>query len=469
MSDFGIELLTDSYKFTHWKQTPPGTTHVYSYMESRGGMFDNTVFSGLQATLKKYLTGKVVTKEGIKFAKYFVDSHMGPNLFNEIGWRYILDKYDGHLPLRIKAIPEGTSVPVGNVLMSVKNTDPFVPWLTNHVETVLLQTWYPTTVATLSREVKKILIQYLKRTTNYDDVKISEICSFMLHDFGFRGVGSVESASFGGLGHIINFFGTDNIPAILLAQNYYNTTNPLAFSIPASEHSTITSWTEEGEIKAFENMLIQYPTGTIACVSDSYDIVRACRDYWGTTLRDKVLSRDGRLVIRPDSGDPVMTLKTILPILWERFGGEVNSKGFRVLDPHVRVIQGDGVNFKSICDILEMMVLTGFSAENIVFGMGGALLQKIDRDTQKFAFKCSSITIDGIQRDVKKNPLEIDENGETHPSFKASKMGELKLVDFHTIERAQDEEGDQLIEVFKDGYMTKEYTFEEVRKNAEIL
>jgi nicotinamide phosphoribosyltransferase len=290
----------------------------------------------------------------------------------------------------------------------------------------------------------------------------------MLHDFGFRGVSSVESSGLGGSSHIINFMGTDTVSAILFAQEFYNTENPLAFSIPASEHSTITSWGEPFEVKAMENMLDSYPTGLVACVSDSFDIIRACRDYWGIALRDKILSRDGRLVIRPDSGDPVQTLKQIFHILWDKFGGTTNDKGFKVLDPHVRVIQGDGVNFESISDICEMMIEEGFSIENIAFGMGGALLQKVDRDTQKFAFKCSSITINGEEAEVRKNPIEINEKGERVQSFKKSKAGRLKLVNGQTVEHSHDEELDELVEVFLNGKVMKEWTFEEVRERAQV-
>ena len=468
MYNNNILTLTDSYKTSHWKQYPKGTSKVYSYLESRGGKFNNTMFYGLQYFIKQYLSGQVVTEEKIQRAKKFWDAHLGPNHFNEAGWRHILDKHNGHLPVRIKAVPEGTVVKTGNVLVTVENTDPEVPWLTNFLESILLQVWYPTTVGTLSREVKKNLISYLKKTTSYNAEEISGVVAFMLHDFGFRGVSSVESSGLGGSSHIINFMGTDTVSAILFAQEFYNTENPLAFSIPASEHSTMTSWGEPFEVKAMENMLDSYPTGLVACVSDSFDIIRACRDYWGTALRDKILSRDGRLVIRPDSGDPVQTLKQIFHILWDKFGGTTNDKGFKVLDPHVRVIQGDGVNFESISDICDMMIEEGFSIENIAFGMGGALLQKVDRDTQKFAFKCSSITINGEEAEVRKNPIEINEKGERVQSFKKSKAGRLKLVNGQTVEHSHDEESDELVEVFLNGKVMKEWTFEEVRERAQV-
>jgi nicotinamide phosphoribosyltransferase len=469
MFDDNILIMSDSYKATHWKQYPKGTTKVYSYLESRGGKFNNTMFYGLQYFIKQYLVGKVVTEEKIQKAKRFWSAHLGPGFFNEEGWRHILQKHNGYLPIRIKAVPEGTVVSVSNVLATVENTDPEVPWLTNFLETLLLQVWYPITVGTLSREIKKVLVSYLEKTTSYNQDEIKGIVSFMLHDFGFRGVSSVESSAIGGSAHIVNFLGTDTVSAILMAQEFYNTENPLAFSIPASEHSTITSWTEPFEVKAMENMLDSFPTGLVACVSDSFDIIRACRDYWGTSLRDKIINRDGRLVIRPDSGDPVQTLKQVFNILWDKFGGVINDKGFKVLDPHIRVIQGDGVNYESIIEILDMMVDEKFSTENIAFGMGGALLQKVDRDTQKFAFKCSSITIDGKDIDIRKNPIEIDEYGNRVSSFKKSKGGRLKLINGQTVEHSIDEIGDEMIEVFKNGLMTKEYTFEEVRERADIF
>lgn len=473
-----ICTMSDSYKGTHWPQYPKGTTEVYSYLESRGGKFNNTLFYGLQIIIKKHLMGQVVTEQKIQSAKKLWDAHIGPGSFNEAGWRHILEKHNGHLPIKIKAVPEGQVVPTSNVLVTVVNTDSEVPWLTNYIETLLLQVWYPITVSTLSREIKKVLVEYLKKTTSLDSEGLKNQVSFMLHDFGYRGTSSVESAGIGGSAHIVNFLGTDTIAAIETAQEYYNTDNILAFSIPASEHSTITSWGEANEVKAMENMLDSYPTGLVACVSDSFDIIRACKDYWGGELKDKILQRNGRLVVRPDSGDPMQTLKQVFHILWDKFGGEINEKGFKVLHPNIRVIQGDGVNFESISEICDMMIEEGFSIENIAFGMGGALLQKVDRDTQKFAFKCSHIVINGESVDVRKNPIEINENGERVQSFKKSKAGYLKLMSkdeqtavfeqMFTQEHSQDEIGDLMVTVFENGVLLKEWTFEEIRERAQV-
>ncbi|CAL8335792.1 unnamed protein product [Merluccius merluccius] len=234
--DFNIILATDSYKITHYKQYPPNVSQIYSYFECRckkGSPFSEVVFFGLQYLLKKYLTGHVVTEEKIQQAKVFYQMHFRQTVFDEDGWRKILETYDGRLPIRIKAIPEGRIVPRGNVLFTVENTDPDFFWLTNYVETMLVQMWYPITVATVSREFKKILAKHLKATTGS-----TEGLESMLHDFGYRGVSSQESAALGGAAHLVNFCSTDTVAGLLMVQHFY--TCPMAgFSIPAAEHRYI--------------------------------------------------------------------------------------------------------------------------------------------------------------------------------------------------------------------------------------
>ncbi len=458
MSD-SILYLTDSYKITHWKQYPPGAQYVYSYFESRGGDFDETVFFGLQYFLKKYLEGPVLRFEDVFDAERFWHDHFGQlGLYNRAGWSRMLDKHQGILPISIKAVPEGTVVPTRNVLMTVENTDYEFPWLTNILETLLVQVWYPMTVATVSREMKKLILQYLHKTGDPEGV------DFKLHDFGFRGVSSVDSAGIGGASHLVNFQGTDTPRGIRFAMKYYGA-DMCGFSIPASEHSTITSWGQEREVDAFANMLEQYPTGAVACVSDSYNIYDACANLWGGKLKEKVLARDGTLIIRPDSGDPPAVVTDVLKILGSAFGFTVNEKGYKVLPPQVRVIQGDGVDHAMIQTILSRMWALGWSADNIAFGMGGALLQKMNRDTQQCAFKCSDIVINGERHPVFKDP--VDDPG------KRSKAGRLKLIKtdtgFRTATNGEgDESEDQLVEVFRDGKILREYSFNEVRARAAV-
>lgn len=438
---------------------PPKTQKVYSYFESRtGAKFNRTVFFGLQYFLKQYLEGRVVTPEKINEAEELYNLHFGNNVFNRAGWEHILSKHGGRLPVVIKAVPEGTVVPESNVMMTVENTDPEAYWLTNFLETLLVQVWYPCTVATQSKAMKGIITQYLTETGD------PNLIDFKLHDFGFRGVTSPEQAALGGAAHLVNFRGTDTVAGLVLARKFYG--EPCAgFSIPASEHSTITSWGEDHEVDAMRNMLEQYPTGFVACVSDSFDIFRACSEYWGGVLKDKVLAREGVLVVRPDSGEPTVMVPTIISLLGDKFGHTLNEKGYKVLNPKVRVIQGDGIDFSTLEDILKAVKERGWSIDNVAFGSGGGLLQKLNRDTQKFAFKCSSAVVDGKARDVFKKP--ITDQG------KSSKAGRLKLVyengshgpALKTVSE-NDPREDQLATVFLDGTIVSEQKFRDVRERA---
>jgi nicotinamide phosphoribosyltransferase len=411
-----ILLVTDGYKPTHWKQYPKDTTKVFSFFESRGGDFPRTTFFGLQYIIKEYLLGQQVTEEKIQEAKKFFKEYFGNEaLFNEAGWRHILNVHDGYLPIQIDAVPEGLRVPTHNVLMTMVNTDPAVPWLTNYLETLLVQVWYPTTIATQSRFMKDTIMEYLEKTGD------PNLIPFKLHDFGFRGSTSVESSGIGGAAHLVNFLGTDTLSGIVMLQKYYGA-GMAGFSIPAAEHSTITAWGRDNEVEAYRNILKEFPTGLVACVSDSYDVFTACEKMWGEELRSEVLSRDGVLVVRPDSGHPPEVVAKVLEILGGKFGYTINSKGYRVLNPKVRAIQGDGIDRDMLFQILHRMERFQWSADNIAFGSGGGLLQKVNRDTCKFAFKCSAIERgEGNWEDVMKDPI-------TDPG-KKSKAGRLFLVE----------------------------------------
>lgn len=453
-------LQTDGYKLTHWRQYPKDTEIVYSYLESRGGMFKRTIQVGLQYYLKEYLSGQYFTMEDIAEAHHIAGQYFGdPELFNYKGWDYILRQHGGKLPLRIRAIPEGHAVDTSNALVTIENTDPNVPWLTNYVESLLLKVWYPITVATISNEIRQVIGASLAKTGD------PTLLPFKLHDFGYRGVSSDESSWIGGFAHLVNFMGTDTFGGIQLAARDYN--HPIAgFSIPASEHSTITSWGgPEHEAEAMENMLDQYPKGLVACVSDSYDLDNAVRNIWGDKLRDKIMSRQGTLVVRPDSGEPLPIILRTFETLWEKFGGETNQKGYRVLSPSVRVIQGDGVNYHSISQIVKGINDAGWSMDNLAFGMGGALLQGVNRDTQRFAFKCSAIRRSGQWHDVYKNP-------KTDPT-KASKAGRFKVstasgkfITMRSTAPGVSEYGDMLETVFENGEIKNAYTLKEIRNRV---
>lgn len=454
-------LNTDSYKTSHYLQYPPGATRVFSYVESRGGAYDATVFFGLQAILKsEFLTP--VTSAHVDEAEALLTAHGLP--FNRAGWDLLVARHAGRLPIEIRAVAEGGVIPTHNAMMTVVNTDPDFFWLTSYVETALLRVWYPVTVATISWNVRQSIKAALERTA--DDVEGQ--LPFKLHDFGARGVSSEASAALGGLAHLVSFRGSDTLSAILAGRRFYG--EPMAgFSIPAAEHSTITSWGREHEVDAYANMIARFgkPGATYAVVSDSYDLYAAVEHLWGRTLRQKVIDSGATLVVRPDSGDPVTVVAKTLALLAERFGTTLNGKGYKVLNT-VRVIQGDGVNPESIQAILDRITADGFSAENIAFGMGGALLQKLDRDTQRFAYKASAVEVDGVWRDVFKDPVT--------DAGKRSKRGLLGLTrgpdGWRTVAvdgaRFAPLEGGEnaLVPVFRDGALLVDLTLEEVRATA---
>ena len=460
-----ICLTTDSYKLNHWNQYPAGTEKVYSYFECRkGAKFAETPFFGLQYIIKNHLEGVVVTREKIENAAKLCKAHFGDEkYFNREGWEYILNSHGGKLPVVIKAVEEGTVVPINNVLMTIENTDNKCFWLTNFLETILSQVWYPITVASLSREVKVNIKEYLDLTSD------GGLLNFGLHDFGFRGASSWESAGIGGAAHLINFLGTDTVVAMEVAVNYYNADlNGLAFSVAATEHSVMTALGKNGEEKVVENLLNEYPTGILSVVSDSYDIYNFVSNIVGTKFKDRILARDGVFVVRPDSITPTHPtpeeeMVWIMENLWANIGGTINSKGYKVIDPSVRVLWGDGIDLEGIKKILYAVTKAGFATENIAcFGMGGGLLQKVNRDTQRCAFKCSAQYRDGQWYDIQKNPKDVS---------KASKKGKLKLIkvdgEFETVGE-NDPGEDYLKVVFYNGVLVNEVDFATVRKNAAL-
>ena len=453
-------LNTDSYKASHWLQYPPGMDGMFSYIESRGGLHSRTVFFGLQTILKEYLTRRV-THQDVVEAKELFAAHGEP--FNEEGWRYIVDKHGGRIPVTIRAVPEGTVVPVHNVLVTVEALDAKCFWIASYIETLLMRLWYPTTVATISWHIKKLIGRHLRETSDDPAGQLP----FKLHDFGARGVSSLESAALGGLAHLVNFKGTDTVAALLAARKYY--AEPMAaFSIPAAEHSTITAWGRDGEEAAYRNMIRQYgkPGAIFACVSDSYDVYAAIEHLWGSRLKQEVIDSGATLVVRPDSGNPPDVVEKCAQLTGPRIRQHPEQQGLQ--GPESRSADsGDGVNPVSIKEILERLKGAGFAADNIAFGMGGALLQQLNRDTQKFAMKCSAARIDGKWVDVFKDPV-------TDPG-KVSKKGRLDLMrdgttrEFLTfaIDETPASQPSELVEVFRDGEITKEWTFAEVRARSE--
>jgi nicotinamide phosphoribosyltransferase len=460
-SNDNLVLKTDSYKFSHPFIFEKGLTYMHNYLESRGGDYPATVFFGLQYILKKHFS-KPIAVSDVEEAAQFCKLHGVP--FAKDQWMYIATTLKGKLPLRIRAVPEGTLVPTHNVMMTIESTDPKVAWLPGHFETLLMQIWYPITVATRSYYVRQLILESLQKTADAPELEID----FKHHSFGYRGVSSCESAGIGGAAELLFSKGTDTVAGILCAMEYYNS-DVCGFSIPASEHSTIISYGKDREEDAFRHMLQEFgkPGAIFACVSDSNDIYNACGHLWGENLREEVIKSGATVVIRPDSGDPVEVVSKCLHILDEKFGSFPNTKKYKVLN-NVRLIQGDGININSIKQILDRINSKGFSTTNLAFGQGGGSLQKVDRDTFKMAIKCSQVIVDGETRDVSKDP--ITDHG------KKSKSGRLDLLlkygsGYLTVKLAdgQSAQSDSEMRTFyEDGLVLVDETFDTIRARANL-
>jgi len=386
-----IVTLTDSYKLGQYSQYPDNMVSMYSYLESRGGQYPATVFVGLQYYIKKYLL-KVPTKTDVIMAAKLAAEHGEP--FNKAGWDYIVEL--GYLPVSIKAVPEGSLIPTGLPLLVIESTDPEVPWLPGYLETLLLKLWYPITIATKSYYIKQTLLNYGP----------PDWANFALHNFSDRGCTSVESASLAGFAHSTQFMGTDNFNSLLLPALYYNSTSADSFSVWASEHSTTTSYGRDGEEQFVWDQLQKNPDAPImSFVADSYDVY---------AFTDMVTNPSGRirqlldsrphqkLVIRPDSGDPIEVLERILEIMYANCETDRDTRP--ITFKQYGLLWGDGITPEQIEAILEHVTALGYAAENFIFGSGGDLAQNITRDTNKFAIKCSQIT---VQSDIDCTPEEL--------------------------------------------------------------
>jgi nicotinamide phosphoribosyltransferase len=455
---------TDSYKFGHGKQTSHlgglEITRAYAYFEARAGaQYPKSVWFGLQALLAS-LQGSIITTPSIDQLEQEVNAHIGPGTFDRTMWDHIVQTHEGKLPLEIKSAPEGSVIPVGNVLFTVTNTDPTCADLVSYVETWISRVWYTLTTCTISKSVKSKLIKALETSSEHPEQVL-----FLLHDFMSRGVSSGETAGLGGLAHLVNFRGTDTFIALRAAQDLYF--EPLAgYSVNATQHSCMTAGGPEGEFEIIEQIIRAYPSGILSMVLDSYDFERAVL-YVCTKLKELVLQRTGKFVIRPDSGDPPKVILWVFQTLWEHFGGTTNSKGFKVLHPNVGCIYGDGLTPAMIDTCLQTLIDNGFET-SCVFGMGGGLGQKSNRDTQRCAYKTSAVqTSDGVWHDVFKNPSS---------GGKKSKAGRLKLIrledgEWLTVrldDPAYDSYPDQLVTVFSNGEITHSWTLAEVRARADM-
>lgn len=488
-------FMTDGYKLDHRRQYPKGTEYVYSNWTARGsrvkGVNDVTFF-GLQYVIKKRLMEDFErffaadVDEVCAEYQSMLDNYLGPN---DIGTDHIRALHNlGYIPLEFKALPEGTQVPLRVPMLTIENTHPDFFWLTNYFETILsAELWMPMTSATVASRIRGMLNEWAVKTTG-----TTEGVGFSGHDFSMRGMAGLDAAVISAMGHLVAFTGTETVPVLSQIQEYYPMTGFLAGTVPATEHSVMCAGGQEDERETFQRLLDLYPTQILSVVSDTWD-------FWGVltkilpSLKDQILARGekgGKLVVRPDSGDPADIVcgtnhtfgagkgpveKGAIEVLWDNFGGTVNEQGYKVLNPAVGLIYGDAMNFGRIENICERLEEKGFATTNMVFGIGSFNYQYQTRDTFGFAMKATSVTIEGEEKAIFKDPL-------TDSGLKKSLKGRIavirdrdgKLVALDD-ERAEHrdvgvERGYDLLQtVWKDGEFVKEYSFDEVRANTGLV
>lgn len=405
--DFNIILSADSYKMSQWKMYPEKMEYMYSYLEPRiGAKHSKIPFFGLQYILKKYFVGEVVTQEKIDEAEFIINSNFrNTTTFNKEGWKYILKTYNGRLPVKICALPEGTCVSPGNVMLSIENTDPKCAWLTNYLETILMNVWYPCTVAATALEMKNVMDVFYHTSCDAEDFTMIK---FMVHNFGLRACTDPLAGEIASAAHLLSFNGSDSVCGLKFIKEFYepqiNMGDFVCWAPAATEHSVMTVLGREGEEKVFKHLLNVYKDAPLACVIDSYDSHGFIKNIV-SKYKDEILKRKYPLVLRPDSGDPSTESLCIIELLDEIFGHTVNKKDFKVLNPAVRVIWGDGIDCNGMQSVLFSLNNHGWAASNICFGCGGKLNQVLNRDTERFACKASAVCIDGVWHDVYKDPI----------------------------------------------------------------
>ena len=499
-------LLTDFYKVHHYFMYPEGTAMIYSNFtprKSRNPEIKGVVFFGLQHFVKKYLLGKFKTEFFDKpWEVVAQDYAFAINTTQE----HIKELHDlGYLPIEIKALPEGSICPIGVPCFTIRNTNPKFGWLTNYLETLIsCQMWQPITSATIANEYKKMLSKYAIETTGTD-----EFVQWQGHDFSMRGMSSVESAILSGMAHLTSFTGTDTIPAIYALRNSYNATGLIGASVPATEHSVMCMGTKEAEIETFRRLLRLYPSGILSVVSDTWNLWDVCTKFL-PELKEEILARNGKLVIRPDSGDPVDIIcglihkhphshredgtidyhgksreeyMGVIELLWETFGGTIvkgaDGNDYKVLDSHIGAIYGDSITIERAKQICERLKAKGFASTNLVLGIGSYTYQYNTRDNFGFAMKATygeveeEYTVDGVDTMfplVKNVGREIFKAPITDDGTKRSAKGLLhvyegaggyKLKDQCTWE---EERQSALQTVFINGQLIRETTLEEIRK-----
>jgi len=478
-------LLTDYYKVGHIFQYPEGTSLVYSNLtprKSRIPEMDEMVFFGLQYFIREYLQ-RYFDENFFNQPKSEVLAAYSRRIRTSLGndlpsYAHLESLHDlGYLPVEIRALPEGTKVPMRVPCLTIVNTKPEFYWLTNFLETILSAViWQPCTSATIAYTYRRLLNRYAGATGVPAD-----FVQWQGHDFSFRGMSSLESAITSGMGHLLSFSGTDSIPAIDALEQYYGADAEkelIGGSVAATEHSVMCSGSKDGELETFRRLIQDvYPSGIVSIVSDTWDLWKVCTDYV-SALRDETLARDGKVVIRPDSGDPVKIIcgdpdssdprvkKGVVELLWDVFGGSITDKGYKLLDPHIGAIYGDSINLQRAEAICEGLQAKGFASQ-VVFGIGSFTYQYNTRDTFGLAMKATYVEVNGEGREIFKDPITDDGTKKSATGLLCVKQENGTLVLHDRVSRAEANTG-ELIPVYRDGKLLKEYSLREIREKLTV-
>jgi nicotinamide phosphoribosyltransferase len=474
-------LLTDGYKVDHKRQYPDGTTLVYSNWtprKSRIDGIDEVVFFGLQYFLKKYIIQdfdlhffKQPKEEVVKKYARRINNYLGEN---QVGTKHIEDLHDlGYIPMVFKALPEGASVPIRVPMFTMYNTIPEFFWLTNYFETLLSAViWLPCNSATIAKQYRKVLDKYAEETSS-----MPEFVDWQGHDFSMRGMGGIEAAVTSAAGHLLSFTGSDTIPAIDFFEEYYNANSDaelIAGSVAATEHSVMCMGTNEGEYETFKRLICEvYPKGIVSIVSDTWDLWKVLTDYL-PRLKEEIISREGKVVVRPDSGDPVEIIcgnpngkteqekKGVIELLWDVFGGTVNAKGFKELVPQIGAIYGDSITVTRATAICERLKAKGFACTNVVLGIGSFTYQYNTRDTFGFAMKATYGEVNGEGRAIFKDPITDDGTKKSAKGLMKIELVEGKFILIDEVSWEEEQKG-ELKEVFRDGRLLIDQSLSDIR------